>query len=90
MGGHMGVPNTGVPFLGDMWGSGTWGSHPAAPRQVLEKLRPIEHRLKYQLEKLLQAAMTGGRGECRDTPVPAPFAPADDWQLSVILLSPLR
>lgn len=40
------------------------------PRQVLEKLRPIEHRLKYQLEKLLRAAVTGGRGECRDTPIP--------------------
>ncbi|CAM9121922.1 unnamed protein product, partial [Bubo scandiacus] len=31
-------------------------------RLVLEKLRPLERRLKYQVEKLLRAAMTGGAG----------------------------
>ncbi|XP_059693513.1 neuroguidin isoform X2 [Haemorhous mexicanus] len=31
-------------------------------RVVLEKLRPLEQRLKYHLEKLLRAAASGGRG----------------------------
>ncbi|XP_033930170.1 neuroguidin-like isoform X3 [Melopsittacus undulatus] len=30
--------------------------------KVLEKMRPIEHRIKYQVEKLLRAAMTGAPG----------------------------
>ncbi|XP_075346669.1 neuroguidin [Mycteria americana] len=47
---------------------GALGGLPALPRLletrvVLEKVRPVEHRLKYQLEKLLRAAMTGGRGD---------------------------
>ncbi|XP_074787277.1 neuroguidin-like isoform X4 [Athene noctua] len=32
-------------------------------RVVLEKLRPLERRLKYQVEKLLRAAVTGGRAD---------------------------
>ncbi|NWZ88431.1 NGDN protein, partial [Poecile atricapillus] len=32
---------------------------------VLEKLRPLEQRLKYHLEKLLRAAASGGRGHGR-------------------------
>ncbi|XP_068855561.1 neuroguidin isoform X2 [Aphelocoma coerulescens] len=42
-------------------------------KQVLEKLRPLEQRLRYQLEKLLRAAASGGRGS--DDPLsfrPAP------------------
>ncbi|XP_058709248.1 neuroguidin isoform X2 [Poecile atricapillus] len=31
-------------------------------KEVLEKLRPLEQRLKYHLEKLLRAAASGGRG----------------------------
>ncbi|XP_077029284.1 neuroguidin isoform X4 [Agelaius phoeniceus] len=37
-------------------------------KEVLEKLRPLEQRLKYHLEKLLRAAASGGRGQCRPRP----------------------
>ncbi|KAM9510393.1 LOW QUALITY PROTEIN: neuroguidin [Guaruba guarouba] len=52
--------------LGAKARGGTLGL-PALPRLlesrlVLEKLRPIEQRLKYQVEKLLRAAMTGAPG----------------------------
>ncbi|XP_057285544.1 LOW QUALITY PROTEIN: neuroguidin-like, partial [Pezoporus wallicus] len=53
--------------LGAKARGGPLGGLPALPRLletrvVLEKLRPIEHRLKYQVEKLLRAAMTGAPG----------------------------
>ncbi|XP_075597482.1 neuroguidin isoform X2 [Balearica regulorum gibbericeps] len=56
---------------------GTLGALPALPRLletrlVLEKLRPAERRLKYQLEKLLRA---GGRGD--DDPLRFRPAPAN-------------
>lgn len=54
-------------LLGVKARGGPLGGLPALPRLletrvILEKLRPIEHRLKYQVEKLLRAAMTGGPG----------------------------
>ncbi|GAB0202270.1 neuroguidin [Grus japonensis] len=57
---------------------GTLGALPALPRLletrlVLEKLRPAERRLKYQLEKLLRA---GGRGGGDDDDDPLRFRPA--------------
>ncbi|XP_033930169.1 neuroguidin-like isoform X2 [Melopsittacus undulatus] len=52
---------------GSKFTGGPWGGAPALPRLletrvVLEKMRPIEHRIKYQVEKLLRAAMTGAPG----------------------------
>ncbi|XP_075048090.1 neuroguidin [Mixophyes fleayi] len=32
-------------------------------RTVLEKMRPIDHKLKYQIDKLVRAAVTGSLGE---------------------------
>ncbi|XP_049653551.1 LOW QUALITY PROTEIN: neuroguidin [Accipiter gentilis] len=73
-------------LLGTKARGGALGGLPALPRLletrlVLEKLRPIEHRLKYQLEKLLQAAMTGGRGDndpLRFRPDPANMAAQEE------------
>ncbi|XP_033928410.1 neuroguidin-like, partial [Melopsittacus undulatus] len=54
-------------LLGVKVHGGALGGAPALPRLletrvVLEKMRPIEHRIKYQVEKLLRAAMTGAPG----------------------------
>ncbi|XP_054667483.1 neuroguidin [Grus americana] len=59
---------------------GTLGALPALPRLletrlVLEKLRPAERRLKYQLEKLLRAGGRGGGGD--DDPLRFRPAPAN-------------
>jgi len=32
--------------------------------QVLEKMRPIDRKLKYQIDKLIRTAKTGVVGEC--------------------------
>ncbi|NXB88533.1 NGDN protein, partial [Vidua chalybeata] len=48
---------------------------------VLEKLRPLEQRLKYHLEKLLRAAASGGRGAedpLRFRPAPSNMAAQED------------
>lgn len=58
---------------GSLGGSGGALQRLLETRVVLEKLRPLEQRLKYQLEKLLRAAASGGRGS--DDPLsfrPAP------------------
>ncbi|NXV55979.1 NGDN protein, partial [Molothrus ater] len=50
-------------------------------RVVLEKLRPLEQRLKYHLEKLLRAAASGGRGAedpLSFRPAPSNMAAQDD------------
>ncbi|XP_066064729.1 neuroguidin-like isoform X1 [Chamaea fasciata] len=50
-------------------------------RVVLEKLRPLEQRLKYHLEKLLRAATSGGRGAedpLSFRPAPSNMAAQDD------------
>ncbi|XP_074878203.1 neuroguidin [Buteo buteo] len=73
-------------LLGAKARGGGLGGLPALPRLletrvVLEKLRPIEHRLKYQLEKLLRAAVTGGRGDndpLRFRPDPANMAAQEE------------
>ncbi|XP_068855560.1 neuroguidin isoform X1 [Aphelocoma coerulescens] len=58
---------------GSLGGSGGALQRLLETRVVLEKLRPLEQRLRYQLEKLLRAAASGGRGS--DDPLsfrPAP------------------
>ncbi|XP_053824609.1 neuroguidin isoform X2 [Vidua chalybeata] len=50
-------------------------------KEVLEKLRPLEQRLKYHLEKLLRAAASGGRGAedpLRFRPAPSNMAAQED------------
>ncbi|XP_064359368.1 neuroguidin isoform X3 [Dromaius novaehollandiae] len=49
-------------------GGASLGAEPALPRLletrvVLEKMRPVEQRLKYQVEKLLRAAAAGALGD---------------------------
>ncbi|XP_068777799.1 neuroguidin isoform X4 [Struthio camelus] len=49
-------------------GGASLGAEPAVPRLletrvVLEKMRPVEQRLKYQVEKLLRAAAAGALGD---------------------------
>ncbi|XP_064331566.1 neuroguidin isoform X2 [Phalacrocorax carbo] len=75
-------------LLGGKARGGALGAEPALPRLletrvVLEKLRPIEQRLKYQLEKLLRVAAAGGRAHSdplRFRPDPANMAAQEEEQ----------
>ncbi|NWI50470.1 NGDN protein, partial [Calyptomena viridis] len=58
----LGTKARGGSLGGLLGGSGGALDRLLETRVVLEKLRPLELRLKYQLEKLLRAATVGGRG----------------------------